>query len=68
MANPTPIEVEKYLKGADYPASKSDLLDCAKRNGASQDIADVLQRLPNQRFEKPTDVAKAISHGGGSKK
>lgn len=60
MASSTPIQIEKYLKGADYPASKQDLLECAKRNGADQQICDRINSLPDQRFEKPTDVTKAL--------
>lgn len=61
MAKPTPIEMEKYLKGVDYPASKEDLLESAKRNGAEQQICEVIQSLPDRCFEKPTDVTKALS-------
>lgn len=60
MANITPIQIEKYLKDVDYPASKQDLLTCAKRNGADQQTCDILERLPDQRYEKPTDVARMI--------
>lgn len=61
MANMNPIQVEKYMKGVDYPASKEDLLNAAKRNGAEKQICDMIQNLPNQRFEKPTDITKALS-------
>ena len=61
MGNVNPIQMEKYLKGVDYPASKDDLLQCAKRNGADQQICDAIQHLPNQQFAKPTDVTKAVS-------
>lgn len=60
MAHSTPIQIEKDLKGVDYPASKQDLLECAKRNGADQQVYDTLKRLPDQRYEKPTDVTKAL--------
>lgn len=61
MASSTPVQMEKYLKGMDYPASKQDLLECAKRNGADQQICDRIKDLPDQRYEKPTDVTKALS-------
>lgn len=65
MGHVSPAEVEKYLKGIDYPASKEDLLKTAKRNGAQEEVCETIQHLPNQQFAKPTDVAKAMggSHG-----
>lgn len=64
MAHVNPADVEKYLKGIGYPASKEDLLKMAKRNGAEPKVCDTIQRLPNQQFANPTDVAKAISAPG----
>ena len=61
MANSTPVQMEKDLKDAGYPASKQDLLECAKRNGADQQTCDRIKNLPDQRFEKPTGVTKALS-------
>ncbi len=57
----SPIEVEKCLKGVDYPAEKQDLMKCAKGNHASQEVIEVLKKLPEETYQKPTDVTKAIS-------
>lgn len=67
MAKPTPVHIEKYLKGVDYPASKDDLLTCAQRNGADQETCDLIKRLPDQRYEKPTDVTRALGSHSGSR-
>jgi hypothetical protein len=56
----SPKEVEKHLKGVHYPAKKEDLVNQAKKEGASKDVIDALQNMPAQTFNKPTDVAKAI--------
>ncbi len=58
MAKVSPAEVEKFLKGVDYPVSKDDLVKYVKQE--SQQVLDVLQKLPNETFNKPTDVAKAV--------
>ena len=42
----SPIEVEKYLKGVDYPAKKQDLLKRAQANNAPQEIVEVLKKVP----------------------
>ena len=36
MANANPMEVEKSLKGIDFPAKKRDLVKHAKQRGADQ--------------------------------
>ena len=38
-------EVQKALKGADYPADGDDLADLADSNDASQEIVDALRGL-----------------------
>ena len=55
-----PRDVEKSLKGIDYPVRKADLLKHAERNQADEQVREALQKLPNETFNSPTDVAKAI--------
>jgi Protein of unknown function (DUF2795) len=62
MASFNPPEVEKYLKGVNYPATKEELVETAKRNKADQDLTNLLQRLPEREFYKPTDVTHEISN------
>jgi hypothetical protein len=58
MAKVSPAEVERFLKGVDYPVNKDDLVKYVKQE--SQEVLEVIQKLPNETFNKPTDVAKAI--------
>lgn len=67
MAHISPTDVERYLEGVDYPASKEDLLKTAKRNGADEEVCETIQCLPNQQFADPTDVAEAMSSHGPMK-
>jgi hypothetical protein len=60
MAKVNPIELQKYLKGVDYPASKQDLIQTAEKHGANEKVRSVLEQLPDEQFEKPTDVNAAI--------
>jgi hypothetical protein len=53
-------ELEKYLKGIDFPASKSDLLQKARDNGAPQEVIDMINGLTEDRFNSPIDVSKAF--------
>jgi hypothetical protein len=55
-----PIEIQKHLKGMDYPADKQDLVEHAREQGAPEDILSTLEALPEQQYETPTDVTKAV--------
>ena len=57
------VEIEKALKGMNYPASKQDLVQKAKQNNASQDVIQTIENLPQNQFKSPTDVQKAWGQG-----
>jgi hypothetical protein len=56
----SPAEVEKCLKGVDYPAKKQDLIKHAQQQGANQDVMEVLKEIRDQEFNSPIEVNKAI--------
>ena len=62
-----PTDVQKALKGADYPATRDDLLALAERNGADADVLDALRGMDDDTFDSPADVMKAVQGalGGG---
>jgi hypothetical protein len=60
MAKVNPIQLQKYLKGIDYPASKQDLLERAKQEGADENVCATLEQLPDEEYETPADVSKAV--------
>ncbi len=55
----SPSNVQKYLKGVDYPAKKRDLVETAKKNSAPNEVVQVIQQFPDQEFKGPQDVMKA---------
>ncbi|MCU1574535.1 MAG: hypothetical protein JWO93_2617 [Micrococcaceae bacterium] len=60
---PNPIQVQKFLGGIDYPASKEDIVNKAKEKGADGNVLEALQNLPDQQYDAPTAVSEAISKG-----
>jgi len=60
MAKINPIQIQKYLGGVDYPVKKQDLLKHAEQNGADQNVRSALEQLPDESFEMPADVSKAL--------
>ena len=55
-----PIQLQKHLKGVDYPAKKDQLIVAAKEHGADENVIEALEALPNKSFETPADVNKAL--------
>ena len=60
MAHANPIQIQKYLKGVDYPASKAALIENAKNLGADESICASLEQLPDEDFQTPADVSEAF--------
>lgn len=60
MAQVNPIQLQKHLKGMDYPASREDIIRHAEENGADEEALSVLEQLPDEEFETPADVSKAV--------
>ena len=56
----SPFEIEKFLEGVRYPASKYDLNIKARENHAPDMIIDFINNLPEHRFSSPLDVGRAI--------
>lgn len=60
MAKVNPIQLQKALKGTKYPASKKDLISSAEQNNADDNIRSMLKKLPEEQFNRPSDVSKVI--------
>ncbi len=60
MAKINPIQLQKHLKGVDYPASKEELIEHAKKQGADDNAISALEQLPDQEYDSPTDVSEAV--------
>ena len=56
-----PIELQKYLKGVDYPASRDDLVSAAQSNGAPEEIVDALGDASQESFDGPSAVQQAVA-------
>src|SRR5215472_13945679 len=72
-ASPTPTEgdtimtslnlaqLERHLKGVSYPVSKAELVTYMNRCGADEGICGAISCLPNQSYDSPAAVNRAIS-------
>jgi hypothetical protein len=53
-------EVQKALKGFDYPGSAEDLANHAGRNGADSELVDALRAMKKDNFDGPNAVMSEL--------
>ncbi len=58
-----PIELQKALKGLDYPATKEQILELAGQNNVDEDIHSALEGIPDQDYADPTEINAAVGSG-----
>ena len=56
----SPAAIQKHLKGVDYPADKEALVHHAQEHGAGADVMSVLKRLPQEKWDTPAQLMKAV--------
>jgi hypothetical protein len=54
-----PVQLQKFLGGLDYPASKDEVVEHARREGADEQVLSTLRELPADEFNSPNDVSEA---------
>lgn len=57
----SPSNVQSYLAGVSYPATKQELVKKARQNSAPTDILQILEAFDEDNFGGPQDVMKAYS-------
>jgi Protein of unknown function (DUF2795) len=57
MSAPNPIQLQKFLSGVNYPASRDELVEHARRQGADEEVLRRLDRIPNRTYDGPNAVS-----------
>jgi hypothetical protein len=57
---PNPTQIQKFLKGVDYPVTKQDLLEMAQDEGADENVLNALQQIPDREYSSPVAVSKEV--------
>jgi len=61
MTKTNPVEIQKHLKGVDYPADKQELIKHAQQQKADKQILSLLDKLPeDEEFENPAELNKIL--------
>ncbi|MGI5826466.1 MAG: DUF2795 domain-containing protein [Patescibacteria group bacterium] len=55
-----PIQIQRFLKNIDYPASRQDLINVAKKEGADENVIATLEHLPDREYDGPVGVSEEI--------
>ncbi|NUO87858.1 MAG: DUF2795 domain-containing protein [Cupriavidus sp.] len=58
---PNPIELQRALKGVDYPATREQLVDKAREAGADEAITRALEAIDDREYEDPAQVSEAVA-------
>jgi hypothetical protein len=58
---PNPIQVQKFLGGIDYPASRDDIVSTAEKAGADTEVLNALRGIPDREYDGPTAVSEAVA-------
>lgn len=61
MSVPSPIQMQKFLAGVDYPASRDELVKHARSKGADDAVLKHLKKLPNRSYDGPSAVSKEFA-------
>ncbi|MGH8935604.1 MAG: DUF2795 domain-containing protein [Acidimicrobiia bacterium] len=60
METAGPAEVQGYLEQVDYPTTKAELLEAARRVGANPATLAALAQLPDRDYGSRADVSDAL--------
>jgi hypothetical protein len=55
-----PSEVETFLIGLEYPATREDIVLHVESRSAPNDVVDVLYRIPDRLYDNPEDITYEI--------
>ena len=56
----SPFTVLHFLLGLNFPADRVGLIEHARKRNANGGVLDVLERLPDRRYEGMADVEEAL--------
>lgn len=61
MSQVSPIQIQKFLGGIDYPCDRNEIISTAEANGADDKVLDALSALPDRTYNGPNAVSEAVS-------
>lgn len=60
LASHSTATIAQSLSGIDFPASKDDLVEHAKKNNADDETISALKEMPDEKYTSMADVFKGV--------
>lgn len=54
------IDISKCLSGINFPANKQGLINHARQKNSSQEVIDILQKIPDREYTNMADVEQGF--------
>ncbi|SAL40830.1 hypothetical protein AWB64_04333 [Caballeronia sordidicola] len=58
---PRPDDVERALKGVEFPANKEHVLRVAKQNGADGEVIAILEKINDHHFDSTAAILREVT-------
>ena len=56
----SPTTVAHCLMGLNFPAGRDQLVQQARKRNANREVIELLQRLPNRRYDGMAEIERAV--------
>ncbi len=56
----SPTNLAQFLGGINFPCSKQDLINHARRRNAPQEVLNTLQQIPDRTYNSMSDVMSGV--------
>lgn len=57
---PSPVQIQKFLGGLNYPVSKDKVLTKARQEGADERVMHALERIPARDYDSPVSISREV--------
>src|SRR5437868_7870984 len=61
MATRSPVSLQEFLRDANFPMARDDLVRTGREMGLTPEMRSLLERLPEQTYMTPVDVSLAVA-------
>lgn len=55
------LKIQTYVKGIKFPASKQEIINKARAQGADKNVISILQKHPDKKYQSSIDLMMEYS-------
>ena len=60
----SPFDVQRYVHGIKWPATKADVIAYAQEKGATESVLALLEQLPDKKFTSEVGISQSLGAAG----